>query len=653
MIEVFRKRKSVAETVKDIRDARIGRQIDEAKVRKERKDSGDVRTEDNEQNDVPPEETQSDDSAVDVSEIKPEDLLKGGDKEAHTTDRESEQYSEERNEEVNQIDVETSAEIPEGDEGVITENENISTPEEDEEVDQIDAETSAEIPEGDENVITENEDVSTPLDSAESEILKMPAIKEVASTEEVVRNLFNQAERENEKLKAALETREQEEKDQEPPKNLELAEDMQGDHDYQEIYEKLTTQRTVDVFGTEDLQTVSSEKFNESIGSDAFIASENVKGKAEEVFCEKFPKKAIHYYEQKIKRKGEEIAENELSDPDYIMTGVRVRRDRQQGVFDVDLRLEHEKKLSGVKKPSVADIQKKQFEKEYPEKAALYNLREKLKKEEITQENPQEKKERKEKMLDEKRKALRERAIIDAGVFKDMAGTDKDTAFSWVGVDKIVGRPSADSYNGGWDFEYESRKGRIVDIADNLLDIYDEPENIEEVFHLKKPNERIRVLALDGPAGPIYSVEDGTHRIAGAMTAGLSEIPCVTERAVYPLEQVTTDKEYADDCEQKIKMGMIQGSVEEHTNEDGRAVFNITVEKEILPWTRIASQNDFIKVNKMYEEQYPDSLNNLSVPRDALVDPVANNYFMSGRWKEWEEKFANNQRDDKGVVIYR
>lgn len=32
---------------------------------------------------------------------------------------------------------------------------------------------------------------------------------------------------------------------------------------------------------------------------------------------------------------------------------------------------------------------------------------------------------------------------------------------------------------------------------------------------------------------------------------------------------------------------------------------------------------------------YPGTLDNLPIPKEALLDPVANNYFMAGRWQEW------------------
>jgi hypothetical protein len=76
------------------------------------------------------------------------------------------------------------------------------------------------------------------------------------------------------------------------------------------------------------------------------------------------------------------------------------------------------------------------------------------------------------------------------------------------------------------------------------------------------------------------------------------------------------------------------------------------VEKEVVPWIRTTSQAEMIQISRMYERLYPGAFDKLDIPRDALVDPIANNHFMAGRWKEWENKFAQSPRDKDGHVIY-
>jgi hypothetical protein len=255
--------------------------------------------------------------------------------------------------------------------------------------------------------------------------------------------------------------------------------------------------------------------------------------------------------------------------------------------------------------------------------------------------------------LKERQRALAERPIINSDAFREATAVlEEEPTFSWVETDKIVGRPFGDQNPGGWSFEYSGRKGRIVEIAKELSEAEQDEQKIEHIFHPEKPNERIKLSVLEGPSGPMYSVEDGTHRVAGAMTAELREIPCDVKRIRYPFERITTAENDISDWQKKIELGLIQGKVETLQNDEGKKFYKLIVQKEILPWIRTTSQSELIKISRMYERMYPNSLDKLDVPRDALIDPIANNYFMAGRWKEWEEKFSKQPRDKNRIVIY-
>lgn len=255
--------------------------------------------------------------------------------------------------------------------------------------------------------------------------------------------------------------------------------------------------------------------------------------------------------------------------------------------------------------------------------------------------------------LEERKKALIERPIIDSNNFKEVIATpENEPVFSWVETKKIVGRPFSEQNPGGWSFEYEKRKGRIVEVAKELSGADQNKKNIEYVFHPEKPNERIKLSSINGPGGPIYSVEDGTHRVAGAMVAELSEIPCDVAIIKYPLEQITPVENDAEDWQKKIDMDLIQGKIEVLEDKNGKKIYKLIVEKETLPWIRVVLQQKLSKISQIYEKVYPNSLDNLSIPKDALIDPIANNYFMAGRWEEWQEKFSQKPRDKNRVVIY-
>ncbi len=162
--------------------------------------------------------------------------------------------------------------------------------------------------------------------------------------------------------------------------------------------------------------------------------------------------------------------------------------------------------------------------------------------------------------LNSRRLDLLKLPIIDEHFFRTaLTSVDVETekSFCLVETDKIVGRPFAKEYEDGWSHEYESRKGRIVEIAgefvrgvQNLLQDATRENaaligQLERVFHLNEPAERIKVLALDGPSGPIYLVEDGTHRVAAAKLINLKAIPCEVTKIKYPLTQWTYDEEVA------------------------------------------------------------------------------------------------------------
>jgi hypothetical protein len=255
--------------------------------------------------------------------------------------------------------------------------------------------------------------------------------------------------------------------------------------------------------------------------------------------------------------------------------------------------------------------------------------------------------------LNKRQTLLAERPVIDSGDFKDITSADNfKTTFSWVQLNKIVGRPSAAQNPGGWSFEYSARKGRIAEIAEELSRTNEDVEAVEHVFHLRKPSERIKLYAIEGPMGPMYTVEDGTHRVAGSMAAELQEIPCDVKRAEYPLLQITSSEEDYMDWQAKIKMGLIDGSIEISEDETGNKSYELTVQSEVLPWIRTSSQNKLIEISKLYEELYPGSLDELEIPRDVLLDPIANNYFMAGRWAEWDQKFANKPKDANRLTVY-
>jgi len=241
--------------------------------------------------------------------------------------------------------------------------------------------------------------------------------------------------------------------------------------------------------------------------------------------------------------------------------------------------------------------------------------------------------------------------VIDSSTVNEVIseGTS-ESRFVKIETDKVVGRPFAGQNKGGWGFEYSGREGRIEQISQTLRN--PDPSAQERVFHFNDPAQRIKLDSLKGPAGPIYFVADGTHRVAASKSIGLETIPCEVKDQVYPQIQILRDAESVRLMKRKIEQGLVDADIQTVTTTTGEDAYRVTIRSEVVPWARVSSQKNFIDLSRIYEKTYPHSLDDLPVPRDALVDPIANNFFMSGRWEEWEEQFKDKPRDDRGIVVY-
>lgn len=450
----------------------------------------------------------------------------------------------------------------------------------------------------------------------------------------------------------------------------ELSYSMQKDPEYLKLREKLDIAHKIRVFGTTDFTTIPLARFMDLCSSEA--NKFNLDKETEAEFRYVFKDKSALYDKREKTRvyRDPDGVINPALDPLFpkMIGGVRMRNKQLQDFSAMypekargyaeqypDLQTDtsqSESSLPAETQTPQAEIEDKpittfEIPKVESQEEVVRKVSEMLKM--ITENESDLGVE----ALKEKQAGLAERPIIDANAFKEIeAALEEEATFSWVETDKIVGRPFDEQNPRGWSFEYSARVGRIVEVAQQLLMSEQDEKNIELVFHPKKPDERIKLSEIAGPNGPIYSVEDGTHRVAGAMTAGLREIPCDVKRVKYPLERITTSEDDVYDWQRKIELGLIQGKVDTLQNKEGKKYYKLVVQKEVLSWIRTTSQSEFIKISRLYEKMYPNSLDKLVVPRDALVDPIANNYYMAKRWKEWEAKFSNNPRDKNRLVIY-
>ena len=242
--------------------------------------------------------------------------------------------------------------------------------------------------------------------------------------------------------------------------------------------------------------------------------------------------------------------------------------------------------------------------------------------------------------LEERRKELSELPYLSQTVFSELLYPEgEDLGVIMVDTKNIVGSISSAFEN--WSTEYDSRKGRIVNIAQQLIN--PTSESIDNVFHVKEPRLGIRLKQLPTPQGNLYFVIDGSHRVAGCKLAKVNKIPTSVEKIPEPKAISTRSNSLKSDWETRIKSGFIKGSVEAVITEEEGSKYLLKIESQILPWMFLP-ENQLLKLNKFYFEHFPEAknlksvLNDKSIPKDALTDGIALNYYLANRWDEYIQR---------------
>lgn len=227
----------------------------------------------------------------------------------------------------------------------------------------------------------------------------------------------------------------------------------------------------------------------------------------------------------------------------------------------------------------------------------------------------------------------------DAKEFLDRTGIPE--GMRMVKTEAIIGSvsPAFDD----WSTEYDKRKGRAVDIATTLQ--MGTPEAVDRVFHVRDPKQGVRLKKISGPGGDIFFAMDGTHRVAGAKLLRLPEIPANIEDVTNAREVYSTDPLLRSEWEKKIRRGLIQGDVKEEFNKSvGKKVFKLTLKKQALPWMCLPQQR-YLKMTQLYLKRYPESFDDIrspttkeKIPKEALTDEVAMNYYLADRWDEYKKE---------------
>jgi RNase P/RNase MRP subunit p29 len=449
-----------------------------------------------------------------------------------------------------------------------------------------------------------------------------------------------------------------------------LANSLHEDPRYKEILEELRRKHMEQLFGTTDIKSVPLEIFAKKLNSPQHLKFVGeVHNLAEKEFRRRYPKIARKYDEMKRTR----IYYDANGVPDIWLDPafLELREPDERGVtkdpWEAFARLYPEKARIYAKRYKQLERYITVFENKPPqiedkpqtiedESKTNHTAEDEktLRKIEVTSEQEiidgiiqQIEEIRKkgvifdENYFENRRNALLQEQVLDTNYFNLVAARLDERGFYWVPVDRIVGRPFASKNPNGWAHEYKGREGRIIEIAKEILRIQEESSEgnikyVEEVFHFRQPSARIKAIEIQGPAGSFYIVEDGNHRVAGAKLLGLKEIPCQVKEIKYPLEITFTQEEenIVLDWGKKMELGIIEGNIKEEEI-NGRKLYRIKIERELLPWLRITNPFLISVISKVYEALFPGSLDNLPIPKEALLDPKAYEYYINGRWEEW------------------
>lgn len=179
-----------------------------------------------------------------------------------------------------------------------------------------------------------------------------------------------------------------------------------------------------------------------------------------------------------------------------------------------------------------------------------------------------------------------------------------------------------------WATEYEARKGRAEELRTKILG----GTELDVIFHTEElgrgpedlpPSGAIALLEIQGPAGPIFIVEDGSHRTGAAKFSRMEWVPSSVVEAKLDDSVFSRDRSilsYWDKCRE---LGLIEGEAEEG-REGGMEYWLLNLESRALPWI---AGSEGPNISAYYEQLYPGSLDaiaqELGLPKEVLLSKSA------------------------------
>jgi len=209
-----------------------------------------------------------------------------------------------------------------------------------------------------------------------------------------------------------------------------------------------------------------------------------------------------------------------------------------------------------------------------------------------------------------------------------------------VPTERIIATPRlrnwADEYHKDWG------KGELTSVENLSVQINKEGDEFWGKTRTQQQQQPIKLTKISGPKGPIYAVEDGSHRVAAAKLAGVSEIPA-------EVEDLTNRREFStsDEIDQKswwealIYRGAIKGKIEKRGPN-----YHLTLEETSeLPWV-LQGRDRFVNTNRVYQQVYgEEALTEVkSVPQEILHDRGKAEVWRNTAIREMREKEAAKTR---------
>ena len=197
---------------------------------------------------------------------------------------------------------------------------------------------------------------------------------------------------------------------------------------------------------------------------------------------------------------------------------------------------------------------------------------------------------------------------------------------------QVVAAPNlenwADEYHGDWATE------GLSSVENMAQEIQKSPDEF-----WGNNQHPVKLTKIEGPKGPIYATEDGSHRVAAAKLAGALEIPAEVSNLTDRREYATTKETDVLWWQALIASGAIKGKITQR-GQESTLMLGETPE---LPWiTR--PRNDFVKVNRIYREIYGDKAfeDTLTLPK-RLKDTL----FDSGQVMVWENTILRSTSESQ------